>query len=407
MTMTTHNIFKDLKVAEFAWVGVGSLAGKMLAGWGATVVKNESLKAPCPLRTFRPFKENIPGLNRSGFFNMTNPNKYSLSLNLKSEKGQEVAKKLIQWADVVSESYAPGTMDSFGLGYEDAKKINPEVIYYSTCMQGQTGPHCGFRGFGTHLAALSGYVDTTGWPDREPVGIHGPYTDSVAMYYGQALVLGALEYRRRTGKGTYIDLSQLEAGAHFMGPSLLDTSVNNANITRNGNRSDRFCPNGAFPCTGKDRWVAISVADDAEWKRLCEAMEMPELAEDQRFSTMTDRKKNEDALEEIIGQWSENFSSMEVSQKLQKADIAAAPVAQMPDLYSDPQLKERNSFIPIEHPEIGTQMYRPTMAKLSKTPEEMRMPAPCLGEHNEFVLQELLHMSEDEVTELIVAGGLE
>lgn len=406
MTMTTRNVFTDIKVAEFAWVGVGSLAGKLLAGWGATVVKNESVKRPCPIRTFRPFKDNIPGINRSAFYAMTNPNKYSLSLNLKTAEGREVAKKLIQWADVVTESYTPGTMASFGLGYEDAKKINPDIIYYSTCMQGQTGPHRDFRGFGTQLSALSGFFDITGWPDREPLGIIGAYTDSVAMLYGQALVLGSLDYRRRTGKGTYIDLSQFEAGAHFMGPGLLECSANNSDIGRNGNRSDRFCPNGAFPCKGDDRWVAISVADDGEWQRLCEVMEKTELKDDPRFSTFADRKTNEDALEDIIGQWSKKFTVIEATQKLQQVDIAAAPVLKMSDLYSDPQLKERNSFITLEHPEIGLQQYRPTMAKLSKTPEQMRMPGPCLGEHNEFILKQLLNMSEDEIAKLKNAGGL-
>ncbi|RLC71048.1 MAG: CoA transferase [Chloroflexi bacterium] len=316
---------------EFAWVGVGPMAGRVLGGWGATVVKIETSATPCPLRTMGPFKDLVPGPDRSAFYTLPNPNKFGLSLNLNKPEAQEVARKLIGWADVVTESYTPGAMKNWGLDYEEARKIKPDIIYYSTCMQGQTGPHRLFRGYGVHMAALAGYYHLTGWPDKDPAGPYGAYTDFIAMLYGEAIVLAALDYRRRTGKGLYIDLSQIEAGLQFLGPVLLDYTTNGRVRSRRGNRDERACPHGAYPCSGEDRWVTITVFNDNAWQRLCHAMGNPEWTRDPRFATFLSRKENEDELDSLIAEWTKNF-----------------------------------------------------------TPEELVRPAPCLGEHNEYVLKELL-----------------
>jgi benzylsuccinate CoA-transferase BbsF subunit len=405
--MENKRILDDIKVAEFAWVGVGSMAGRILGGWGATVVKIETNAAPCPLRSMGPYKDNIPDPNRSVFYTLPNPNKLGLSLNLKKPEGREVAKKLIAWADVLTESYTPGQMKAWGLDYEEARKINPDIIYYSTCMQGQTGPHRMFRGYGTHMAALAGYYHLTGWPDKDPAGPYGAYTDFIAMLYGEAIVLSALDYRKRTGKGMYIDLSQIEAGLHFLGPVLLDYSANKRDWNRNGNRSDRACPHGAYPCSGEDRWVTISVSSDDEWHRFCEALGNPSWVQDLKFATVLSRKENEDELDNLIGEWTINLTNEEVTEKLQTAQVPAGPVQKASDLLSDPQLKHRDNFVTLEHPEIGPHFYRPSAFKLSKTPEELNRPAPCLGEHNEYVLKELLGMTDEEITEVVVAEALE
>ncbi len=405
--METRRVFEEVKVAEFAWVGVGPIAGKMLASWGATVVKIETNATPCPLRSMGPFKDLVPGVNRSAFFTLPNPNKYGLSLNLKKAEAQEVAKKLIAWADVVTESYTPGTMTNWGLDYEAARKINPGIIYFSTCMQGQTGPNRSFRGFGVHMAALAGYYHLTGWADKAPAGPYGAYTDFIAMMYGQALVLAALDYKRRTGKGLYIDLSQIEAALHFLGPVLLDNVTNNRVGNRMGNRNERACPHGAFRCGGEDRWVAIAVFNDDEWQRFCNVVGRPEWSGDGRFATFLKRKENEDELESLIGEWTEKFTAEQVMSMMQASGVAAGVVNKSSDLFSDPQLKERNDFVTLNHSEIGPHYYRTSSFSLSKTPEEMIMPAPCLGEHNEYVLRELLNFSDGEIANLVAAEALE
>jgi len=405
--MKVDNVFSEINVLEFAWVGVGAMAGKGLGGWGAKVVKVETIAAPCPLRSMGPFKDMEPGPNRSAFATLPNPNKYGLSLNMKVPEGREVAKKLIAWADVLTESYVPGTMENWGLGYEEAKKIKPDIIYYSTCMQGQTGPHHKFRGYGMHMAALAGYYHLTGWPDKDPAGPYGAYTDFIAMLYGHAIVLAALDYRHRTGKGTYIDLSQIEAGVQFLGPVLLDHSANKREWNRNGNRYDRYCPHGVYPCDGDDRWAAITVADDDEWQRLCRAMGNPAWMSAPEYATVLARRENEDHLDDLIGQWTQKLTAEEVTEKLQAAGVSAGPVSKSSDLMSDPQLKHRESFVTLEHPEIGPHYYRPHGFKLSRTPEKLERPAPCLGEHNEYVLKELLGMSDEEISKVVVAEALE
>ena len=405
--MKNDNIFTGLNVLEFAWVAVGASVGKMLGGWGATVIKVETVNAPCPLRSIGPFKDMKPGLNRSAFYTWFNSDKYSLSLNMKVPEGREVAKKLISWADVVTESYVPGTMEKWGLGYEEVKKIKPDIIYFSTCMQGQTGPHSSFRGYGMHMAAMSGYYHLTGWPDRTPAGPFGAYTDFIAMPYSQTVVLAALDYRRRTGKGIYIDLAQIESGVQFLGPLFLDYSANKKEWNRKGNRSDRYCPQGVYPCRGEDRWVAIAVANDAEWQRFCQALGNPDWTTTPEYRTVLARKDNEDQLDLLIGQWTQNLTAEEVTKQLQSAGVSAGPMMKASDLISDPQLKHRESFVTLEHPEIGPHTYRPTGFKLSKTPEKLERPAPCLGEHNEYVLQELLEMDDEELANMIITGALE
>lgn len=405
--MDTDKVFEGVKVAEFAWVGVGPMVGKMLGGWGATVVKIETNATPCPLRSMGPFKDLVPGVNRSAFFTLYNPNKFGLSLNLKKEEARKVARKLLEWADVVTESYTPGTMTNWGLDYEAARAMNPDIIYFSTCMQGQTGPHKFFRGFGVHMAALAGFYDITGWADKGPAGPYGAYTDFIALMYAQAVVLAALDYRYRTGKGLYIDLSQIEAGLHFLGPALLDYTTNNRVLSRMGNRNDRACPHGAYPCSGEDRWVTIAVFSDDEWQRFCTIVGHPEWMQDARFATFLARKENEDELDRLIGEWTGQLDVVQVMSLMQSGGVAAGVVNKCSDLLSDPQLKERNDCVTLNHTEIGPHYYRTQGYNLSKTPEELVRPAPCLGEHNEYVLKELLNFSGDEIADVIAAEALE
>ena len=202
---------EGIKVADFGWILVGPITGKLLADYGADVIKIEGRKRIDLLRTTRPFKDSTPGENRAGDFNQYNTSKRSLALNLAHPKGKEVAKRLVAWADIVSENFAGGAMERMGLGYEELKKVKTDIIMLSTCMQGQTGPHANHPGFGFHLAALSGFNSIVGWPDRFPAGV-GPYTDFTAPRFNVLAILAALDYRNRTGKGQHLDMSQYESG---------------------------------------------------------------------------------------------------------------------------------------------------------------------------------------------------
>ena len=260
--------FAGIKVADFAWVGVGPISAKYLADHGATVVRVESENRPDVLRGGTPFKDAIPGWNRSQFFGDFNTSKLGLALDLKLPEAREIAKRLIAWSDVMIESFAPGAMARMGLDYDHVRELNPGIIMVSTCLMGQTGPARAMAGYGYHAAAIAGFYEVTGWPDQGPCGPWTAYTDTIAPRFVSTILAAALDRKRRTGEGCFIDLAQLETALHFLGPEILDSQVNGRAITRIGNR-DRFrAPQGCYPCAGEDAWVAIAVDTDHQWRAL-------------------------------------------------------------------------------------------------------------------------------------------
>lgn len=401
-----NGIFNGLKVADFCWVGVGPIVGRILADFGATVIRVESKSRPDPLRTAPPFKDNIPGLNRSVFATWANCNKYSLALDLNNPKAREVAKKLITWADVLGESFGPGVMKKWGLDYSEVKKINPNILYYSTCMQGQTGPHKNFRGFGMHMAALAGLYNILGWPDLEPVGPYGAFTDFIAWLWLRVIVLAVLSYRRRTGQGQYIDLSQLEATMHFMGPMILEYMVNGRDTNRMGNKDRYSCPHGVFRCLGDDNWIAIAVENDEEWVQFCEAIGNPTWSKNSKFPTFLSRKANEEELNRLIEEWTSQFEAFYLMSHFQSYGVAAGVVLKPSQSYNDPQLNHRPARVILDHAEIGSQSYLTTGSIFSKTPARFRKAAPLLGEDTQWVLSEVLKISAKEIADLAAVDAL-
>jgi benzylsuccinate CoA-transferase BbsF subunit len=400
-------VFDGLKVADFSWVGVGPITTKYLADHGATVVRVESATRPDVLRVIPPFKGGVPGLNRSQFFANYNTSKLGLALNLNTPEGREVAWRLIMWADVVAESFTPGTMKAWGLDYEAIARVRPDIIMISTCQQGQTGPHAHYAGFGQLASALGGYYEVTGWPDREPAGPYGAYTDFICPPFALAALVAALDYRRRTGKGQYLDLSQFECGLQFLGPALLDYAVNGRVATRAGNRDSQACPHGAFPCAGDDRWVAVAVTTDREWQEFCRVLGHPEWATDSRFATFLARRQNEDLLESLVAEATRTRDAYELMAALQAARVPAGVVQRCSDLHRDPQLAHRGHWVTLNHCEMGPTVYDGIPFRLSETPGRLERPAPCLGEHTEFVLKELLGYTDEEIAGLVIAGALE
>ncbi len=512
-------LLEGIRVVDFTTVIAGPLITKTMAAHGAEVIKIERRSRPGLFRLFGPYKDDIlrpfnPWVNRGGSFGMWNTGKLSAALNLTHARGVEIAKQLVALADIVVENFAGGVMNKMGLGYEELKKVKPDIIMLSSCMQGQTGPHSNHPGYGTQLVNLSGFSNISGWPDREPAGI-GPYTDYIAPRFSLMAIMAALDYRRRTGKGQYIDLSQYESSLHFMAPLILDNEVNGRVATRMGNRSlyaaphgaypcrdrhkdgwcaiavytdeewESFCrvignpawtreakfsslqarrqnekeldrlveewtinllpedvtrrmreaevpadelqtgdelsehrpqvkhrspyaaPHGAYRCRWEDRWCAIAVYTDEEWESFCRVIGNPAWTTDPRFATLEERKENEEELDRLIAAWTVNHSAEEVMSMMQTARVAAGIVASGEDtMEHDPQLKHRHLFWELEHPEIGNYHGVAPSFILSKCPCEIKR-APLMGEHNEYVLKEILGMSDDEVNELISKGVVE
>jgi benzylsuccinate CoA-transferase BbsF subunit len=401
-------VFADLKVAAFNWAMVGPLTLKFLADYGATVVRVETSLRPCVTRTSAPFKDNLPGINRSGYFNHFSANMMSLSLNMNTPQGLGVAKDLIAWADVVMENFTPGVMDKWDLGYEELKKIKPGIIMVRQNGFGIEGPYKNLAAFGMILAAIAGIPNYIGWPDGGPLPIGvGAYTDCISPRLASAALIAALDYRDRTRKGQLIDLAQFETALYFLLPGLLDAAVNKREPVRNGNAVSYAAPHNVYPCKGKERWCTIAATNEAQWAALCKTIGSPELAADPRFDTLQHRKKNESALDAVMEAWTIDRAPEEVMTVLQSAGVPAGIVENSADIFQDPQLRTRGLFWPMEHSEMGMFTHLGSSMVLSKTPAQASTPSPCIGEHNEYVLTKILGKTDEEFVELLASGALE
>jgi len=404
---TGTNIFDDLKVVEFAWVIVTPTCTRYLADHGATVVKVESRNRPDVTRFFPPFKDNIEEADHNCLFPNFNCNKYGVTLNLRDPRGIALAKRLIAWADVVADGFSAGVMETLGLGYEEVKEINARAIMIRSCMQGQTGPRRRLAGYGTALAALTGFIHSTGWPDRVPTGPFGAYTDPLALRLQVSALIAALDYRRRTGKGQCLDLSHYEAGLQFITPYILDFVVNGHIWKRMGNASTYAAPHGVYPCKGEDGWCAIGIFNEEEWNSFCKIVGQSDWLADVRFSTLKARKENEDELNALVAAWSVNMTPEEAMARLQASGVAAGVVHTGKGIHEDFQLKHRKQFWWFDHPVIGPHSVDAAHYKLSKSPARQYRSTPHLGRDNEHVFVNLLGMPDIEFAELVTAGVME
>lgn len=397
---------EGIKVIDFTWAGVGPITAKALSDYGAEVVRLEGRSKPEFMRAGGPFKDNMPGLDRSSSFNQWNTGKLSVAINLAKPRGVRIAKKFVGWADIVVESMAGGAMRRMGLGYEELKKVKPEIIMLSTCTMGQTGPYATLRGYGGPLTALSGFNHITGWPDREPAWI-GAYTDFIAPRFNALAILAALDYRNRTGKGQYLDLSQYENATYFMSPLILDYLVNRRVANRVGNGSPYAAPHGAYRCRGEDRWCVIATFTEAEWQSFCKVIGNVAWTSNPKFAALSVRKENEDELDKLVEAWTINYSAEEVMSMMQTAGVPAGVVQTAEDLQEhDPQLKHRHLYWSLHHPEVGEYVAPRTVCPLSKCQFALQR-APLLGEHNEYALKEIIGMSDEEISDLVIEGVIE
>lgn len=392
--MTTRKLLEGIRVIDFTWHLTGPLTTKHLSDLGAEVIKIESRRRP-----------DMQGSgDRSGGFKQFHTGKLSVTLNVTLPQGLELAKRLIATADIVTDNFAGGVMERLGLGYDEVRKIKPDIIMLSSCMQGQTGPHSRHPGSGHKLTALTGFNQITGWPDQGPVYL-AAYTDFVAPRFNIIALMAALEYRRRTGRGQFLDMSQYESGIQYMAPLVLDYGVNGRVPGREGNRVPNAAPHNAYRCLGFDRWCAIAVFTDEEWGRFCDAIGTPGLADDPRFATLRLRKRNEAELDALVNEWTFTRTAQEVMDIMQRNGIAAGVVADAEYMMDkDPQFRHRRTFRELAQPRTG--VHRTpigTRFLLSKYEVELE-PAPLLGQHNEYVFKELLGVPGEEYDHLVEEG---
>ncbi|TMA60030.1 MAG: CoA transferase, partial [Deltaproteobacteria bacterium] len=362
------------------------------------------------LRILRLTPTTPGGLDGSAHFAVLNVNKLSVALDLSRPEGVAVARRLALAADAVAENFAPGAMARWGLDYGSLVRDRPDLVMISTCLNGQTGPHRHYPGFGGQGSALAGFNHLTGWPDREPVGPFGTITDSLSPRYAALLLGAALLHRRRTGEGQHIDLSQVEAGIVCLAESILTYTANGEILTRMGNRSRHAAPHGVFRCAdeaGRDRWVAVAVHDDEDWQRLVDVLGRPAWAVEPALATAAGRQERVGEVEARLEEWTRTETAAHVASRLQGAGIDAAPVEDFGDLHDDPQLAHRRHFRTVEHGVLGSHPAETHAIRFSAMEPQLDAPAPRLGEHTEYVLRELLGMGAEEIDRLRAAAVLE
>ena len=396
-----------LRIIDLTQVYAGPYATKLLADMGAEVIRIES-----PVRAGRGsvkgrrddhYPDKAPGerpYNRNAYYNELNRNKLAISLDLRHPKGKEVFKKLVAVGDVVIENYSARVMGNFGLEYPVLREIKPDLIMVSMPAYGMTGPYRDYVSFGTGIEAMVGMSQLTGYADGPPLMLGIAYADPTGGTNAALAVLMALYFRRKTGRGQYIDLSLREAITPLMGEAIMDYAMNRRVQMRAGNRHPFMAPHNAYRCKGQDNWVAIAVGTDEEFAAFCRVMGRPELAEDERFVDQISRWKNQEVLDGIIYEWTREREHYDVMRQLQEAGVRAGAVLNVAEVVRDPHLRARGYFEKVTHPEVGAHDHPGVSWKMSRTPGSIRTHAPLYAEHNDYVLRQLLRLSDEEIAQL-------
>jgi crotonobetainyl-CoA:carnitine CoA-transferase CaiB-like acyl-CoA transferase len=394
-----------VRVADFSWMIAGPAASRVLADLGAEIIKIESEYRLDNIRVVGVQPGEGAGIDTNGVFNDCNTNKKSLRLNVNHPRGLEVAKDLIRRSDIVLNNYTADRMPRWGLGYEDLRALKRDIILLSMPVMGCTGPYKNYGSYGNGIVAFSGLNMLTGFPERPPIGLGPLYSDFAGPYFVVTALMAALHYRNRTGEGQFIDFSQVEATVNLLGPAILEYSANGGVPRREGNRSPHYAPHGVYRCRGEDRWLALAVATDEEWRTLCDAMEKPHLATDPRFARFEGRKKNEDALDELIEVWTRHRDAWDLMRELQGRALVGAVVEDLEDMcIRDPVLStEHLQSVQTE----GGLIFRTHAQPLRLDGQQPSLrAAPRFGEHSEEVLKSLLGLSDEEIERLLIDGAV-
>ena len=400
----TDTPLTGLKVLDFMWVIAGPFFTRVLADYGATVIKVESSTKLEPARGSPTFKNGEPGLESGVPFANFNAGKLGITVDPSNPVGREVILDLVRWADVVTESFSPKAMKAWNLDYEALREVNPDIIMVSSCLMGQTGPRAQVPGYGNMAAAITGFYDLTGWSDRSPAGPFLAYTDGVSPRFMLASLLAALDHRRRTGRGQHIDLSQAEAALHLLVPAILDYQLNDHLWHRDGNRDRDLCPHGVYPTRGADRWIAIACQSDRAWVAFQTVLGW---VEDESLATVDARRLRQDELDRRIGEWTVTQDERSIEATLVDAGVAAHVVQNSPECWSDPQLTHRQHFVRADHTSLGELVVEGSRFKLSRTPADLHRAGPELGEHNVHVLETVLGYGPDQIADVFASMAME
>ncbi len=412
----------DVKILDFMWALAGPGATRTLADYGATVVKVESELKPDVLRGVHPFIGEEGGQENALQFHSINAGKMDLTLDLSLPEARDVVLDLVAWCDVLTESFSPKAMENWGLTYDVLREVNPELVMFSSCLMGQTGPMRMYAGFGTMAAAIAGFYPVTGWPDRIPAGPFTAYTDYISPKLGVMLILSALAERDRTGRGQHIDFAQMEGALHFLATEFADEEINGRTAGRAGNADRHMCPHSVYPAAGDDRWVAIACETEAQWGALtallaeaatgnadlAQALDTLSASADGDLAGLDaqSRRAHAETIDAAITAWTEPQAAADIETALQAADVPAHRVSDAADLMADPQIVARDHFLSVPHAKHGHTWVENSNFELSRTPGRPLWGGPMFGEHNMEVLEGILGYDGDKIAELVIAGAL-
>ena len=402
-----HNV----RVVDLGSAWAGPMAGQLLADMGAQVIKVESRARMDGMRLGRPMVgEDISGGDRGLWpelqpvFHGLNRNKLSITLNLRADAGRATLRRLVSISDVVLANFSPGVLERLGMDYDALRTVKPDIIVAAMPAFGDTGPLRDMLAYAPIIQALSGMMSLVGYPpeDGEPlVGeLQAAWSDTVAALYTALSIAAALRHRNRTGCGQYVEAAHLEGTASMLGVPMLQHQMTGAIPTPPGNDDPDFAPNNNYPCAEADTWVAISVGADAEWDALVDVVGDKTLAHSPDFADHSARWNNRRALDKAISAWTRTRSAPEITELLQARGVAAMPVMNIADQFADPHLNARETYVEVEHPRVGAEMVYGVPWRFSDTPGGVHNPAPLLGQHNDYVLGQVLGIDESRLNQL-------
>lgn len=389
---------QGIRVINFGWVFAGPYLATMLGDLGAEVIKMETRSRIDSMRLSPDNLDRDP--DRDPWFHSGVRNQLSVTLDMEKPEAIPIIKDLIKKADIVVENFAPRVMRQHGLGYDSLKEINPGIIMISLPATGHYGPLRDAQTYGPSLTGLAGVDGMVGYHGERVLGLQQAYADVNSALHGAFSVLAALWYRKRTGKGQFMDMAQLEAVIGIAGEAVMEYVINSNVLGTLGNRYPAMCPHNNYPCQDDDKWVSIGVKTEEEWASLCQAMGKPELSRDPRFGDKFLRMKNVVELDNLIAGWTMGYTYYEAAEILQQHGVAAAPCLDTEGRFFDPHLQERRTYLEVEHPITGVDFVANSAWALSENPTEIRLRSPILGEHNSYVFKEILGMSDEDIARL-------
>ena len=403
-----------IRICDFSGQLAGAGATRFFAAFGAQVIRIEDRLTQGGWDIFRgngPYKDERRGANLGGMFNNHNIEKLGITLNAKSERGKDLLRQIIAISDVVTENFSAGVMERWGFSYEAMCAIKPDIIYVSNCGFGHSGPYRHFKTWGPVVQAVSGLTFQSALPNMPPAGWGFSHMNHTGGYFMAIAILLALYHRNKTGEGQYVDMSCADAALTLNGPALLDYTVNKRPLRREGsphsNRSayPPMAPHGIYRSKGKDHWVAIAARHDADWRAVCDAIGRTDLLTDDRFDTLPNRMRHQDALDAVVQAWTIERAPSEAMDALQARGVPAAAVQHPQErMDEDANTLAWGTFPEVQHGEMGRVRVEGMPMKLAKTPARIQRGAPLLGQHNDFFYDDILMLDKAEQRELYAAG---